>query len=294
MSTLIETLEASLRDDGTEIRLSARVKELERLAVASPDARRPVETVSGTGTAGLADGSRTTGTSSEAGTAGLSGGAGAIGPAGVRGAEGAYRLRLADGATLDADAVLFALPAFATAPLLAPHSDVGALEAIRYVSVANVVFAYEDERKFNHKLDGSGFLVPHSEGRTITASTWTSSKWKHTAPEGKRLIRCYVGWAGDESGVELTDEEMSAAVKRDLRELMGLAAEPAFVEITRLRHSMPQYPVGHVDRIAAFRAGLAERLPGVLATGHAFGGVGLPDCVEQGREAAEQLLALRA
>lgn len=245
LSVLIEKLAASLRSEGADIRLGARVKGLEKAAPATD-------------------------------------------------AAPAYRLRLADGAVLDADAVLFALPAFATSPLLAPHADASALDVIRYVSVANVVFAYDDDRRFNHKLDGSGFLVPHSEGRTITASTWTSSKWRHTAPAGKRLVRCYVGWAGDESAVELPDDEMTAAVRRDLRELMGLTAEPAFVEITRLRHSMPQYPVGHVERIAAFRAGLAERLPGVLATGHAFGGVGLPDCVEQGRAAAEELLALRA
>ncbi|MBB6690600.1 protoporphyrinogen oxidase [Cohnella xylanilytica] len=201
----------------------------------------------------------------------------------------AYRLTLADGSTLEADDVLLTLPGYATAELLSPHVDVGALR-IDYVSVANVVFAY-DAKGFNHKLDGSGFLVPHGEGRTITASTWTSSKWGHTAPAGKRLIRCYVGHADDQSAVELSDEEMTAAVRRDIRELMGLTAEPEFVEITRLRRSMPQYPVGHADRVAAFRAELASRLPGVYATGAPFDGVGLPDCVQMAKEAAERMLA---
>jgi len=203
---------------------------------------------------------------------------------------GAYRLRLSDGTSADADQAIVALPAFAAAKLLAEHADVSALEAIRYVSVANIVLAY-DEAGFDHDLDGSGFLVPRSEGRTITASTWTSSKWSHTAPEGKRLVRCYVGRAGDEQGVELDDEALVAAVRQDLRELMGLSAEPRFVEITRLRRSMPQYPVGHVEAIAAFRAGLSDKLPGVVATGAAFEAVGLPDCVAQGKEAAEALLA---
>jgi len=201
-----------------------------------------------------------------------------------------YRLRLSDESTVEADRVIFALPAYNASDLLAPHVDVSALKAIRYVSVANIVLAYDDSG-FDHPLNGSGFLVPRGENRLITASTWTSSKWLHTAPQGKRLIRCYVGRAGDEQGVELDDEAMSAAVQRDLRELMGLTATPEFVEITRLHHSMPQYPIGHVDAVAAFRAGLAAKLPGVIATGAAFDAVGLPDCVAHGKQAAEAILA---
>ncbi|MDG0812014.1 protoporphyrinogen oxidase [Cohnella rhizosphaerae] len=202
-----------------------------------------------------------------------------------------YTLQLEDGSSFDADRVLIALPAFAASELLRPHVDVAALARLDYVSVANVVLGF-DAKSFGHKLDGSGFLVPRSEGRTITASTWTSAKWRHTAPEGKRLIRCYIGRAGDESGVELSDDRLAEAVRYDLRELMGLTAVPEFIEITRLRHSMPQYPVGHTAAIAALRAQLASSLPGVYATGAPFDAVGLPDCVEMGRAAARQMLGL--
>ncbi|OXS62623.1 protoporphyrinogen oxidase [Cohnella sp. CIP 111063] len=205
--------------------------------------------------------------------------------------EPSYRLSLSDGTFCEADQVIVTLPAYAAAELLEPHTDVSALSAIRYVSVANVVFGYDAAEGFDHDLDGSGFLVPRGEKRLITASTWTSAKWQHTAPEGKRLIRCYVGRANDEQGVELNDEAMIAAVRGDLRDLMGLEAAPEFAEITRLRHSMPQYPVGHVEAIADFRAKLAQRLPGVYAAGAAFEAVGLPDCVAQGKQAAEVLLA---
>ncbi|MFC4596745.1 protoporphyrinogen oxidase [Cohnella hongkongensis] len=215
----------------------------------------------------------------------------AIEPIGAEAERSAYRLRLSDGTVREADQALVALPAYAASELLEPHTDVAALRAIRYVSVANVVFGY-DADGFDRELDGSGFLVPRGEKRLITASTWTSAKWLHTAPEGKRLIRCYVGRAGDEQGVELDDEAMTAAVRRDLRDLMGLEAAPEFAEITRLRHSMPQYPVGHVGAIADFRAKLGQRLPGVVATGAAFEAVGLPDCVAQGKQAAEALLDL--
>lgn len=202
-----------------------------------------------------------------------------------------YTLRLEDGFAFEADRVLIALPAFAASELLNPHVDVTVLEQLDYVSVANVVLGF-DAKSFGHRLDGSGFLVPHSEGRTITASTWTSAKWRHTAPEGKRLIRCYIGRAGDESAVELPDDRLAEAVRRDLRELMGLTAVPEFVEITRLRRSMPQYPVGHTEAIAALRARLESSLPGVYATGTPFDAVGLPDCVEMGRAAALQMLGL--
>jgi len=242
LSTLIEALEQRLKAEGCDIRLNAKVTEIEKL-----------------------------------------------GPAPSASPSAPYLLRLSDGGTLEADGVLLAVPAYNAAPLLDPHTDVSALTQIRYVSVANVVFGY-DAARFDHALDGSGFLVPRGEGRHITASTWTSSKWLHTAPEGKRLIRCYVGRAGDESGVELPDDEMTAAVRWDLQALMGLEAAPEFVEITRLRRSMPQYPIGHVDAIAQFREALSRHLPGVLATGAPFGGVGLPDCIAQGKAAAEQLL----
>ena len=255
LSTVIEALEARLRDYGCDIRLGARVESLEKVAGGNAD--------------GVGD-------------------AGAVAGADLPERAG-YRLRLADGTALEADQVLFALPAAAMAELLAPHTDASALSAIRYVSVANVVFGY-DAARLDHELDGSGFLVPRGEGRTITASTWTSSKWLHTAPAGKRLIRCYVGRAGDEGGVELSDTEMKAAVQRDLRDLVGVTAEPEFVEITRLRRSMPQYPVGHKQAIAAFQAGLAARLPGVYAAGQPFGGVGLPDCVGEGEAIALRML----
>lgn len=252
LSTVIEALEARLREYGCDIRLGARVEALEKAEGSEAEATEKAK--------------------------------------GEKAEQPRYRLRLADGSAVEADQVLFALPAAIMAKLLAPHTDASALEAIRYVSVANVVFGY-DADALGHELDGSGFLVPRGEGRTITASTWTSSKWLHTAPAGKRLIRCYVGRAGNEGGVELTDEEMTAAVKRDLRDLMGVTAEPAFVEITRLRHSMPQYPVGHKEAIAAFQAGLAARLPGVFASGQPFGGVGLPDCVAEGETIAARMLA---
>lgn len=252
LSTLVESIEASLQAYPCDIRLGVAVRSLEQAEANS----------------GIAGDSSTVGHE-----------------------QAPYRLLLEDGNVCDADRVLIALPAFNAAPLLAPYVDISALDRIGYVSVANVVLGF-DEGDFGVKLDGSGFLVPHAEKRTITASTWTSAKWHHTAPRGKRLIRCYVGHADDETGVELPDAELTAAVRHDLEDLMGLKAEPLFVEITRLRRSMPQYPVGHTAAIARLRERMALALPGVYATGAPFDAVGLPDCVEMGRIAARQMLGL--
>ncbi|MDF2963723.1 MAG: protoporphyrinogen oxidase, partial [Paenibacillus sp.] len=153
-----------------------------------------------------------------------------------------------------------------------------------------VIMAF-NEKDMVRALDGSGLLVPRSEGRFITACTWTSSKWLHTAPKGKVLLRCYVGRSGDERWLGMTDSEMIQAVRHDLQELMGITAEPLFTEITKMPRSMPQYPVGHLQLVQRVRQGLSEQMPGVHVTGAAFHGVGLPDCIRQGKETALTLAA---
>lgn len=203
--------------------------------------------------------------------------------------ENGYALTLDDGNVHQADGLILTLPPPITANLLEkyiPSSDV--LRRIEYVSVANIVMAFE-QKDIEHPLDGSGVLVPRKEGRYITACTWTSSKWLHTAPQGKVLIRCYVGRSGDEEIVHLKDEELVKKVRHDLMELIGLTATPLFHEITRWPRSMPQYPVGHVQNIANVRQALATSLPGVFITGSGFEGVGIPDCIAQGKQAAKQL-----
>lgn len=201
-----------------------------------------------------------------------------------------YEVVLDNGESLWADDIYVTTPNFAAAELLRPHVDVAALDAVNYVSVANVVLAFnKEDTKGEH--DGSGFLVPRKEGRNITACTWTSTKWLHTSPEDKVLLRCYVGRAGDEQNVDLPDEALEELVRRDLREIMGITAQPLFTEITRLKHSMPQYPVGHPAAIAALRSELARVLPGVYAFGAGYDGIGMPDCIKQAKLIAEKAAA---
>ncbi|QUL56961.1 protoporphyrinogen oxidase [Paenibacillus tritici] len=201
-----------------------------------------------------------------------------------------YEVELDSGELLQADDVYITVQNFAAAELLRPHVDVSSLDAVNYVSVANVVMAFT-KKDIVTEYDGSGFLVPRKEGRNITACTWTSTKWLHTSPEDKVLLRCYVGRSGDEQNVDLPDEALAELVRKDLKEIMGITAAPLFTEITRLRSSMPQYPVGHPGRIAGLRRELAQKLPGVYAFGAGYDGIGMPDCIKQAKLTAETAAA---
>lgn len=202
--------------------------------------------------------------------------------------ETGYLIDIDQGEAIYGDDVVITTPAFAASSLLQPYIDVKPLDDINYVSVANVVLAF-DKKDLQGLFDGSGFLVPRMEGLNITACTWTGVKWLHTSPDDKMLLRCYIGRSGNEENVFLPDEQLIALVRGDLKELMNITAEPLFAEITRLPHSMPQYPVGHVEETAKLRKELSSRLPSVYITGAAFDGVGLPDCIRQGKELAQQM-----
>lgn len=200
--------------------------------------------------------------------------------------DGSYVVHLSDGSLIHCDHVIVTTPAYHAAPLLKPLTDVSMLDGIKYVSVANVVSAF-DREQLPGDWDGTGFVIARKEGRAITACTWTSTKWTHTSPEDTMLIRCYIGRAGDEGRVNGSDEELKQMVQEELQELLGIEVAPRFVEITRLNHSMPQYPVGHVQQLAAFRQQLSEQLPGLFVAGAAYDGVGMPDCIQSGRVAGE-------
>jgi oxygen-dependent protoporphyrinogen oxidase len=198
-----------------------------------------------------------------------------------------YHVELEDGQKLTCGAMILALPVYQTAKLLHDVPEAKVLNQIPYVSVANIILAFE-QKDIARALDGSGFVIPRSEGRFITACTWTSSKWLHASPKGKVLLRCYIGRSGEEQWTGFSDEQLLSKVRSDLTDLMGITAEPLFYEVTRWMNSMPQYPVGHLESISQVRKALADQKPGTFLTGSGYHGVGLPDCIRQGKEAAEQ------
>jgi oxygen-dependent protoporphyrinogen oxidase len=199
-------------------------------------------------------------------------------------------------AGIAADAVVVATPAYAAAPLVAPHAP-GAgrtLAAIEHASVAMVALAVPSEG-IDHPLDGSGFLVPPSEGRLMTACSWWSSKWPHlTHDPSLALLRVSAGRDGDQRALALDDTDLLDALLLDLRDSLDLHATPADVRINRWHRSFPQPRPGHLARVAAVEDELARGTPGLAVAGAWARGVGIPACIRAGRRAAVTALGMRS
>lgn len=195
---------------------------------------------------------------------------------------------VADLGDLDADQVVVTLPAPAAASLLAPVSAAAAqmLGCIDYASVVLVSLAF-DAADVCHPMDGSGYLVPAVENRTITACSWASNKWAHVGSDETVVLRASVGRFGDDRAAGMDDVALMAAVRADLEATMGLDAEPIEVRISRWERSLPQYRPGHLELVADIEQALAADAPWLRATGAWARGLGLPACIRQGREAAQ-------
>jgi oxygen-dependent protoporphyrinogen oxidase len=194
-----------------------------------------------------------------------------------------------NGRLLTAAAVVLATPAHQAARLLGEldRQLVAELNAIAYASSATVSLAYRSQQ-IPAGLDGFGFVVPLVEARSIVACTYSSMKYPGRAPDGHALLRAFVGGAMQQSLFEQDDTAMAASVRRELRELLGIISEPLLTRIHRHPQAMPQYCVGHLDRMARIEACLL-RHPGLALAGNAYRGVGIPDCVHSGELAAEQI-----
>jgi protoporphyrinogen/coproporphyrinogen III oxidase len=188
-----------------------------------------------------------------------------------------------------ADAVVLATPASATARLLQPHAPdaSAALREVEYASMAIVTLAVEGHPG-RAPLAGSGFLVPAVDGRTIKASTFSSTKWAWTAEVAGDLsfLRASVGRFGETSDLQRPDEELVAVAVAEVSEALGHQL-PRIVDthVQRWGGALPQYTVGHVDRVARARAAVAG-VPGLELAGAAYDGVGIPACIGSGRAAA--------
>jgi oxygen-dependent protoporphyrinogen oxidase len=194
-------------------------------------------------------------------------------------------------AGVTARAVVVATPAFAAAPLVAPHAPAAAevLAAIEHSSVALVALVVP-RAGIDRDLDGSGFLVPRSAGLRLTACSWVSSKWPHLDVDPDvALLRASVGRAGDDRAMTLDDDALVAAVLADLKTTMGLRAAPTEVRVSRWPRSFPQPRPGHLARVAAAEAAVAA-VPGLALAGAWAEGVGVPACIRGGRAAALRAL----
>ncbi|MGH2537173.1 MAG: protoporphyrinogen oxidase [Candidatus Promineifilaceae bacterium] len=201
-----------------------------------------------------------------------------------------YAVALSNGQTWPAEALVLTTPAFVTARLLADLDPTlaQAHAAIPYASVATISLAYAAS-DVPRPLDGYGYVIPRLDGTDVLACTWTSSKWAGRSPEGFALIRLYAGRYGLADVCQTSDAQLLDLAQAELRQTLGITAPPHLARLYRWPQGMPQYNLGHLSRLARVAARLGQH-PGLFLAGAAYRGVGLPDCIQSGEEAAQNAL----
>lgn len=196
------------------------------------------------------------------------------------------------GATDDFDGAVLTTPPYVAAKLIGSVSAdaAEAMASITYASIAVIALVYPPGT-FDAPADGSGFLVPTDAGLTISACTWYSKKWPYVNSDGRQVIRCVIGRAGDDPAIDVADEEMVAAVHRDLQTTLGVSVPVLSQRITRWHRAIPQYSVGHLDLVDSIEVALAEAGP-MVAAGAGYRGSGIPDCIAQAQRAAGRIVEL--
>lgn len=205
------------------------------------------------------------------------------------------RLRIdSESGEVAADAVVLTAPAHATAGQVAELDEAAghALASIPYASVAVVALAYASSAGSPPRR-GSGMLVPRAEARTVAACTWYSTKWPASSVPDGFLLRAVVGRSGRHPALDLDDDALVAKVHEDLAAMLGLKEGPRSHLVTRWEKALPQYTVGHLDRVTGAELALAQRGPVFLA-GAGYRGSGIPDCIRQATEAATAAAAALA
>jgi oxygen-dependent protoporphyrinogen oxidase len=202
---------------------------------------------------------------------------------------GPWRVR-AGGDWIEADHVVLACQAYQAAALAGGvDAELAALlGAIPYSDSITMSLVYE-RAGFRHPLNGFGFLVPKGERQILVACTWVGTKFSHRVPADKVVLRCFAG-GQDARALALSDKQLVTAARAELLTVMGVSETPVFTQVARWPRSMAQYTVGHADRLARIEGRLAG-LAGLHLAGNAYRGIGIPDCVRMGKQAAEAIAA---
>jgi oxygen-dependent protoporphyrinogen oxidase len=199
-------------------------------------------------------------------------------------------LVISNGRTEEFDAVVIATPAHAAAALLPSQPELATeLSAIPYTSSMTVILGY-DQSVRAALPPGFGFLVPRTEGRKILAATFVHNKFPHRAPENRAILRCFIGGSVAEEMFEHAESDIATAVERELKSILGLTVAPLFTRVYKWRKAMAQYTVGHSARVDRIKS-LVGQSPGLALAGNAYSGIGVPDCVRTGTEAAASVIS---
>lgn len=200
-----------------------------------------------------------------------------------------YTIHCQNGERIEADVVLATTPHHLLEKIVGNNSYMDRLFDMTSNSVANVALAYDTD-DLGPTLDGTGFVISRHSNYRITACTWTHKKWQHTTPEGRALLRAYVGKPTDQSVVHLSDEEITEIALQDIEKSIGIKKEPTFSVVTRWDNAMPQYSVGHKARVLHTKRTLEKEMPGFFLAGSSLEGVGIPDCIGQAEEVVRQII----
>ncbi|HEX2989937.1 MAG TPA: protoporphyrinogen oxidase, partial [Anaerolineales bacterium] len=200
-----------------------------------------------------------------------------------------FEVRLEDGTALESDFLILATPAYVSGQLLAAlNPQLGfILQSIPYVSTATVSLAYR-LADVPRDLDGYGYVIPRREGRRALACTWTSTKFPHRAPDGYALIRVFVGRAGQDFPWD--EQELLGLAKEELQQTLGVTTDPLLSRVFRWDKAMPQYNLGHPERLKRIDTAL-EHHPDLALAGNGYRGIGIPDCIHSGELAVERILS---
>ena len=202
-----------------------------------------------------------------------------------------YSVMLSNGESLPADGVILATPSYITADLVDHFApDLAAeLRPIEYVSTATVTLAFR-ESELPQPLDGYGYVIPRREGRKALACTWTSTKFPHRAPEGYALLRVFIGRAGQEDEIPWDDAGLLEVAREELSLTLGISTDPLLTRIYRWEKAMPQYNLGHPERLHRIERILSVH-PGLALAGNAYQGIGIPDCIHSGEMAVQKIFS---
>ena len=201
-----------------------------------------------------------------------------------------YKIYLKNRDTIDADVVIFATPSYETGRLLRGlNSSISdQLDTIPYVSTATISLAYKKD-SILHPMNGFGFLVPRVENRRIMGASWVSRKFSYRTPDDSILIRCFIGGSRNEELVSLDDKDMLKMIKEELKDVMGISAEPILTRIYRWEKAMPQYIIGHDERVSRIEESILK-YPDMFVTGSAYRGGGISECIKNAQLTAESVL----
>lgn len=189
---------------------------------------------------------------------------------------------------IKADAVIVATPFNVAQKIVSKHNLLTELKTMKAASIATVTMIFKKEQLGD--LDALSFFVSRNSDFSITSCTWSNRKWPNTTPKDYVLLRSYIGRVGDEAIVELSDSEIEKTVLQDLMKTIGIKGAPVDTVVSRWKNAMPQYTVGHEEKIARVKQELHEHFPTVKLSGSSFEGISIPECVKQGQTVAKEII----